>query len=205
MASDSLGIAISAPVCVAILRGDFRNTRTFKQYWGYLLLLAAFTLVAFAQNRVPLVLIVYPLLAMVLVRMGMGWAAISALFIAVSGSWFTLHGKGPFVPASIHSQDLSTLPLQFFIGSAVLLLYCISVVLEREHAIVRQLEKIAALHALVSENSRDAIILADLSGHRSYVSSAGENLGWNPEELLTQGGTGNDPSRRPAAGAGYLQ
>jgi diguanylate cyclase (GGDEF)-like protein/PAS domain S-box-containing protein len=74
------------------------------------------------------------------------------------------------------------------IGSAVLLLYCISIVLERERAIVRQLKKIAALHALVSENSRDAIILADLSGHRSYSSSAGENLGWKPEDLLTQGG-----------------
>ncbi len=70
----------------------------------------------------------------------------------------------------------------------LLLLVCIFIVLEREHALVRQLEKIAALHALVSENSRDAIILADLSGHRSYASTAGENLGWKPEELLTQGG-----------------
>jgi diguanylate cyclase (GGDEF)-like protein/PAS domain S-box-containing protein len=188
MTSDSLGIAIATPVCVAILRGDFRSTHTFKRHWNYLLLLAIVTVPAFAQNRVPLHFIIYPLLDMILVRMGMGWAAISALFVAVTGSWFTLYGKGPFAPVIPFAPNQSDLRLQLFIGSAVLLLYCISVVLERERAIVRQLEKIAALHALVSENSRDAIILADLSGHRSYVSSAGENLGWKPEDLLTQGG-----------------
>jgi diguanylate cyclase (GGDEF)-like protein/PAS domain S-box-containing protein len=69
------------------------------------------------------------------------------------------------------------------------MLYSISVILEREQSIVRQLEKIAALHALVSENSRDAIILADLSGHRSYGSAAAENIdGWKPEELMTEEG-----------------
>ncbi len=69
----------------------------------------------------------------------------------------------------------------------VFMLLTVSVELERERDTVRELEKIAALHALVSENSRDAIILADLSGHRSYVSSAAERLGWRPEDLLTQG------------------
>jgi diguanylate cyclase (GGDEF)-like protein/PAS domain S-box-containing protein len=188
MASDSLGMVISAPVCVAILRGDFKNTHTFKRHWGYLLLLFAFTLATFMQSRIPLGFIIFPLLAMVLVRLGMGWAALATLFVAVTGSWFTLHGIGPFAPAQFLAPERSILILQIFIGSAVLLLYCISVVLEREQAVIRQLEKIAALHALVSENSRDAIILADLNGHRSYVSTSGEHLGWKPEDLLTQGG-----------------
>jgi diguanylate cyclase (GGDEF)-like protein/PAS domain S-box-containing protein len=120
--------------------------------------------------------------------MGMGWAAISTLFVAVTASWCTLHGYGPFAQTHSLTPLGPVILLQVFIGSAVFLLYSISVVLEREQHIVRQLEKIAALHALVSENSRDAIILADLSGHRSYVSSAGESLGWKPEDLLTQGG-----------------
>ncbi|MFZ1084617.1 MAG: diguanylate cyclase [Terracidiphilus sp.] len=188
MASDSLGLAISAPVSIAILRGDFKNPHTFKRHWVYLLLLVAFTMAAFSQSRIPLFFFIYPLLAMVLVRMGLGWAAISTLFVAVAGSAFTLHGQGPFALTPSITFDESVLLLQTFIGSSVLLLYCISVVLEREYAVVRQLEKIAALHALVSENSRDAIILADLSGQRRYVSYAGENLGWKPEELLTQSG-----------------
>jgi diguanylate cyclase (GGDEF)-like protein/PAS domain S-box-containing protein len=53
---------------------------------------------------------------------------------------------------------------------------------------VRELEKIAALHALVTENSRDVVIIADFSGHRKYVSSAALTMGgWNPEELVNQG------------------
>jgi diguanylate cyclase (GGDEF)-like protein/PAS domain S-box-containing protein len=70
----------------------------------------------------------------------------------------------------------------------VFLLYGISAALERTQDSVRQLEQIAALHALVSENSRDAIILTDFSGHRKYSSSSAESLGWKPEDLLTQGG-----------------
>jgi len=188
MASDSLGMAISTPICVAILRGDFRNTHSFKSHWVYLILLAALTVSAFAQSRIPLVFLLYPLLAMILVRLGMGWAAIATLYVSVMGSWLTLRGQGPFAAAHLLAPEQSILMLQIFISSAVLLLYCIFVVLEREQSILRQLEKIAALHALVSENSRDAIILADLSGHRSYASSAGEHLGWKPEDLLSQGG-----------------
>jgi diguanylate cyclase (GGDEF)-like protein/PAS domain S-box-containing protein len=62
------------------------------------------------------------------------------------------------------------------------------VVLERQHESVRELEKIAAIHALVTENSRDVIIIADFNGHRKYVSSAALTMGgWNPEELVNQG------------------
>jgi diguanylate cyclase (GGDEF)-like protein/PAS domain S-box-containing protein len=188
IAADCLGIAIATPVCVAILRGHFKTTHCLKQQWVYLFLLASVTLTAFLQTSIPLMFVVYPLLALVLIRMGMGWAAISTLFAAVTGSWCTLHNQGPFAQAHSLTTAGPVILLQIFIGSAIFLLYSISVVLEREQDVVRQLEKIAALHALVSENSRDAIILADLSGNRSYASSAGESLGWRPEDLLTQGG-----------------
>jgi diguanylate cyclase (GGDEF)-like protein/PAS domain S-box-containing protein len=188
MASDSLGFAIAVPVSVAILRGDFRDWHSLRKHWIYLLLLAVFTQVVFTESRFPLVFLIAPLLVMVLVRMGMGWAAISTLYVAVTASWFTLHRMGPFAPTVSLAPDEPVLLLQIFIGSAVLLLYCVYVVLEREQSVVRRMEKIAALHALVSENSRDAIILADLDGRRSYVSTAGQNLGWRPEDLITQSG-----------------
>jgi diguanylate cyclase (GGDEF)-like protein/PAS domain S-box-containing protein len=186
--ADGMGIGIVTPACVAILRGDFSKAHNFRRHWIYLLLLVGVTLGTFLQIRFPLGFLIYPLLAMVMVRLGMRWAAISTLFIAIAGGWFTLHGEGPFAAAFSLAPHESVLILQTFVGSAVLLIYCIFVVLEREQVVIRQLEKIAALHALVSENSRDAIILADLSGHRSYVSTAGEHLGWKPEDLLTQGG-----------------
>jgi diguanylate cyclase (GGDEF)-like protein/PAS domain S-box-containing protein len=186
--ADCLGIGIATPVCVAILRGNFRITHQLKLHWIYLSLLAAVTLVAFSQSRLPLLFFVYPLLTLILIRMGMGWAAISTLFVAVTGSWFTLHGQGPFALSRTFAQIDPILSLQVFIGSGVFLLYCISVVLERQHESVRELEKIAAIHALVTENSRDVIIIADFNGHRKYVSSAALTMGgWNPEELVNQG------------------
>ncbi len=190
IASDCLGIGIATPVCVAILRGDFRHTFYSRRHWRYLLLLAAITVAAFSQSRLPLLFLVYPVLVLVLLRMGMGWAALSTLLVAAIGSWCAIHGVGPFAQSHLLMPAEPVLLLQVFIGSGVFLLYIICYVLEREQSIVRQLEKLTALHALVSENSRDAIILADLSGHRSYVSSAGESLGWKPEDLLTQDGFG---------------
>jgi diguanylate cyclase (GGDEF)-like protein/PAS domain S-box-containing protein len=71
----------------------------------------------------------------------------------------------------------------------MIMLYGVSTVLEKMSATERRLQMIATLHALVSDNSRDAIILADLSGHRSYGSAAAESIeGWKPEQLLTEEG-----------------
>jgi diguanylate cyclase (GGDEF)-like protein/PAS domain S-box-containing protein len=206
IASDCLGIGIATPVCVAILRGDFRHSFHTGRHWIYLPLLAAVTMAAFSQVSLPLLFVIYPLLVLVLLRMGVGWAALATLFVALVGSWCAIHGQGPFVQSRLLTPMEPTILLQVFIGSAVFLLYTIAYVLEREQSIVRELEKITALHALVSENSRDAIILADLSGRRSYVSSAGESLGWKPEDLLTQSGFAmihpNDQQRAQAIVSG---
>jgi diguanylate cyclase (GGDEF)-like protein/PAS domain S-box-containing protein len=188
VAADSLGIGIATPVFVAILRGDFRKIHHLRTQWVTLILLAAATIAAFQIDNPLCIFLIFPLLALVLIRMGMEWAAISTLLVAFTGGWCTLQGHGPFAPAHTFSHLDPAIQLQVFTASCVFLLYCISVVLEREQAMVRKLEKIAALHTLVSENSRDAIILADLSGQRSYVSSAAESLGWKPEELFTQEG-----------------
>jgi diguanylate cyclase (GGDEF)-like protein/PAS domain S-box-containing protein len=177
------GSAASIFNCCPLLR--------LRRQWRTALVAASFilvTLAAFALNWLPLLCAIYPLLALILIRKGSRWAGISILFVALTGIWFNLRGLGPFAPAHSLPPIDSTLQLMIFLGAGGLLLYFISAVLKRERGVVRQLEKIAALHALVSENSRDAIILADLSGHRSYVSSAAADLGWNPEELLTESG-----------------
>ena len=187
IAADCLGIAIATPVCVAILRGELRSTHRHAGQLVYLPLLAALTLIAFLHSWVPLLFFIYPLLILVLLRMGMGWATISMFIVSLAGGWFTRHGMGPFAAQHSMAQIEPVLQLQLFIGAGLLMLFPISVELEKEWDVVQQLKKIAELHALVSANSRDAIILADLAGHRSYVSSAAEGLGWRPEELLTQG------------------
>jgi diguanylate cyclase (GGDEF)-like protein/PAS domain S-box-containing protein len=186
--ADALGAAVSTPACVAILRAHFRETLGSKINWVYLLLLAAFTLAVFSQTRAPVAFLLYPLLLLVLLRMGLGWAAMATLFVAAVGCWGTVRGEGPFASYTSLTPLEPSIVLQVFIASGMFMLYSISVVLESQRATERRLRGIVSLHTLITENSRDAIIFADLKGNRRYVSSAIENLGgWRPEALMRQG------------------
>lgn len=187
-AADALGAAVATPACVAIFRARFKDTAGSIAGWIYMALLAAATLAIFSEASVPLSFLLYPLLVLILLRLGLGFAAVATLFVTTAGTLFTLQGKGPFALSTSVTPLEPTILLQVFIASAVFMLYSVSVVLEIQKKTERRLREIAALHTLITENSRDAIILADLKGNRRYVSSAAENLGgWSPEDLMKQG------------------
>lgn len=184
MASDSLGMAIGAPAFAAVFRTRWRNAVNWRGYWMYSGLAVGLSFAAFSQSRVPLVYLVYPLLVLVLVRLGLGFASLSALFVTAIAGWLTIHGSGPFANPDVAHPAQPALQLQLVIASAMVLIYSVSVVLEKQRSSETRLAKIASLHELVTENSRDAIILADFSGNRSYVSAAAERLvGWPPGEF----------------------
>jgi diguanylate cyclase (GGDEF)-like protein/PAS domain S-box-containing protein len=114
----------------------------------------------------------------------MGWAAVATLFAAAVGSWYTALGEGPFASSNSLTQHEPFILLQVFIASAMFTLYGVSVVLESLRSAERRLQEVAMCHELVTENSRDAIILADFNGHRTYVSAAVQRLvGWTTEEF----------------------
>jgi diguanylate cyclase (GGDEF)-like protein/PAS domain S-box-containing protein len=189
MAADSLGIAIATPAFAAILKTRFRNTVDWRQNWRYPSFLLLVAIAAFAQNRVPLIYLIYPLLVLVLVRLGLGYASLFTLLIAAIGEWSIICGYGPFAPASLPDPTTPSLHLQGAVASAIVLVYGISVVLEQQKATERRLQETVSLHKLVTENSRDLIILADFNGDRSYVSSASESMGgWKPEEAAALAG-----------------
>jgi diguanylate cyclase (GGDEF)-like protein/PAS domain S-box-containing protein len=182
-AADSLGIAISTPAFVAVFRTRLRSTADWRHGWFYPVLLLAVAFAAFAQNTVPLVYLIYPLLVLVLVRLGLGYASLFTLFVAAIAGWLTIHGSGPFANRDSSQPTQPALHLQLAIASAIFLIYAVSVVLESRRSIEHRLEKIAALHQLVTENSRDLIMLKDRHGDRTYVSAAIQSLlGWTPEE-----------------------
>ncbi|MGD0731994.1 MAG: diguanylate cyclase [Terracidiphilus sp.] len=186
--SDGLGISLATPACVAILRIRTREIASFGRNWFYLALLQLVTFAAFSQQRVPMLFLVYPMLVLVLLRMGLGWAALANLSVAIIGSWFTLHGSSPLILAKSISPSGPIIMLQVFIAAGMCMIYAVSVVLESRHATERRLQKIVAQHTLVTENSRDVIVLADFHGNRSYVSPAVSNLlGWSPVEVVKQG------------------
>jgi diguanylate cyclase (GGDEF)-like protein/PAS domain S-box-containing protein len=78
--------------------------------------------------------------------------------------------------------------LQIFVASAMFMLYTVSVILDTQQRTERRLQQIASLHAMVTENSRDVIILADFGGRPNYISPAVLSLtGWSPEETIFRG------------------
>ena len=189
--ADGLGTAVMTPACVAIFRDRFSKRQNWARNWAYLVLPAAFTVVVFSQTRVPVLFLVYPILLIVLLRLGLGWASLVALFVATVGSWFTLRGEGAFAMFSSLSPMEPSIILQIFIAGAMFMLYSVSVVLGNHTSVERRLQKIASIHALVTENSRDAILIVDFDGKPSYVSPAMESMtGWKAEEMMRLGGPG---------------
>ncbi len=182
---DGLGTAVTTPACVAIFRTGLKGAGKVERPWSYPVLLVLITFAGFSQTRVPVLFMVYPLLVLLLLRLGIAWASLGALFVTVTGGYFTLHGHGPLLITKSLAPEAPIVLFQIYIASGMFMLYCISIALDRQKATERRLQEIASLHHLVTENSRDVIILADFEERRSYVSSAAYRLaGWRAEELL---------------------
>ncbi len=188
VATDSLGACVVTPACVAIFRTRIPRSFCSSWNWAYLIPIAAATFADFSQTRVPLAFTLYPLLVLILLRLGLGWAATATLFVAAIGSWFTIHGEGPFAPSLSLSRLEPAVILQLFVATAMFMLYSVSIVIENLRSTERRLEEIVALHKLVTENSRDIIMLADCNGVPHYISPAVDALtGYKPSETMRRG------------------
>ena len=182
----SLGVSVTTPACVAILRTRILRLRAPAKAWASLLAVLPVSFAVFGQSRAPLPFVLYPLLVLVLIRLGLGWAAAATLFMAAVGGGFTLHGRGPFAASHVLSRMEPAVVLQLFVASAMMLLYGVSLVLEDLDKTYSQLQETLSLHKLVTENSRDVIIIADFEGRRRFVSDAGSYWGgWSRQELLS--------------------
>ena len=157
----------------------------WKAHWPFLVALVPVTLASFCQDRAPLLFLIYPTVALILFRMGLGWASISTLFVTAVGSWFTLRGMGPFWSLGSLSPVGPTMLLQLYIASGMFLVFAAASVLDTLRSTEKRLRETVSLHKLITENLRDAIILADFNGNRSYVSdSAATWGGWSRGELM---------------------
>jgi diguanylate cyclase (GGDEF)-like protein/PAS domain S-box-containing protein len=186
--ADGLGAGVATPAFVAVLHTRFRDTVNWKRHWVYPFLAAAVTVAAFSQTKAPFLFLIYPFLIPVLLKLRLGWAALVTLFVAWVGSWYTLHGAGPFSQFHALSPLEPSVVMQVFIAAAMFMLYCVSVVLESHADIERRLRKIAMLHKMVTENSRDIILLAGFDGVPHYISPAVETLtGWRADETMRRG------------------
>jgi diguanylate cyclase (GGDEF)-like protein/PAS domain S-box-containing protein len=188
--ADGLGVALATPACVAILRIRSSEIVSFAKHWFYLLLVVAVSVAGFSQSRIPLEFFLFPLLVLLLLRLGLGWASMALLFVAGVGNWYTVHGFGPFASSNYLTSLQPAIVVQAYFASAMFLLYSVSVVMESSRAMESRMRKIVARHSLVTENSRDVIILADFNGNRRFVSAAAQHLaGWTPREVMNQKST----------------
>ena len=180
---DGLGTAVATPACVAVLQAHLRSAKKAPHYWLYPSLLALITVAGFSQGRVLVLFLVYPLLVLILLRLGIASAALGAMFVTVAGTTFTALGRGPLLIFSSLTPAEPFVLLQVYIVAAMFMLYSISVVLDRKRATERRLREIVALHKLVTENSRDAILIVSPLGYPSFASPALETItGWSSEE-----------------------
>ena len=186
--TDSLGIAVATPACIAILH--MRIGEWFRPGWNLwvpaaLVVVAA---VAFHYPQAPLLSVIFPLLLLVLLRLGLGWASVSLLLVAAIGNWSFGHLKSYMASVPGISVTAPALHLQIFVIAGTFMLYSVSVVMENLRAAKRRLQEMAALHRLVTANSRDIILLADLDGIPRYISEAVYALtGWKPQETMNRG------------------
>jgi len=182
---DGLGIAVVTPTFVAILQSRMRGTDLLRKHWIYPAMVLAVTILVFSQSRFPLLFLVFPFLVLVLTRIDLGWAALSTLIVAVIGGWFTVHHSGPLALSVGSGVEWQAAILQLYLASAMFMLYAISIVFGNLRKTQSELRQIAALHKLVVDNSRDAIVLGDLDGTRTYVSPGIKAMtGWEPRELV---------------------
>jgi diguanylate cyclase (GGDEF)-like protein/PAS domain S-box-containing protein len=183
--SDGLGIAVVTPTIVAIMQSRMRSTHLLRRRWIYPVLVLVVSVVVFSQSRAPLLFLIFPFLVLVAIQIDLGWAALSTLMVALIGGWYTVHNYGPLALATSVGPDWKAAIFQLFLAASMFTLYAISVVFANLRKIQGELRQIAALHKLVVDNSRDAIVLGDLDGRRTYVSPGIKALtGWEPEDLV---------------------
>ncbi len=183
--SDGLGAAISTPAFVAIFMSRFRAKVNWKKNWVHLLVFVTVIVLAFVQVRTPALFLVYPLLILVTIRMGPAWAALGTLFMAGVATRCTMAGLGPFAAMAAVIPGEPGILMQGFLAVGVFMVYTVSMLMEGQRKAESRLKEIASLHTLVTENSRDVIVVSDFAGLHRYFSPAVERLtGWPAEHYV---------------------
>ncbi|MGB6827356.1 MAG: diguanylate cyclase [Terracidiphilus sp.] len=184
--TDALGMAVATPAFVAIFRTKFRKEAVGS--WTNMLYPAVLVIldpILLKQTVVPPMAVILPLLILTQLRLGLGWASIGVLYVAGMGSFHLLRSGAPSGNAGALGTQAEAIQFQLFLASAMFVLYTISVVMETLRSTERKLRETVYLHELVTENSRDVIVILDLLGNRNYVSAAAGSLGgWTRESLL---------------------
>jgi diguanylate cyclase (GGDEF)-like protein/PAS domain S-box-containing protein len=186
-AADVLGVATVTPLYLSYHYRRRFTTRSMAEAAILYSALALVTLVVFGLVTVPMLWVVLLFLVLLGMRLGFTGAALGLLMVSLIGGFFTVMGNGPLADSTSTSLNGKILLFQCFVATSMLALYVTEVGRARSNRMRLELVASETRFRLLTEASRDAIVLADLEGRRQYVSPAmTELLGWTEEELKAQ-------------------
>lgn len=196
----ALGNIIFTPFFALMISGDLvrwarsQTPFTLLEQAGLAAVVVLCGFVAFAQDRVPL--LVLPVLAtmMATYRFGRVGAALSVVLLAAIGAVLTMKGFGPLVLDFQHVGVSA--PEMGHVGSRVQLLQAyLAVIVLCAQPLARNiaergrlelaLREARALYRLLAENTTEIVLKTDADGFVTYVSPAAERSGvWRVGDLM---------------------
>ena len=184
-AADALGMATIAPLYLAFQDQEGFPGRSPQEVVGLFALLSVVTVAIFWQTRFPFLFLMTPFLLLLGVRLGMAGSALGLLLVSIIGGFLTTAGHGPVALMHMNTLAQRDRVFQFFIATAMLLLYVNEVLISESRHLQADLEGSERRFRLLAEASNDIILLTNLEGRHDYISpSVFEVLGWRQEEVL---------------------
>ncbi len=186
-ASHTLGMVIFATLTVVLRELGTKKIGTRGGNWKFarsMGLVAATTLGVFAQQRYPLLFMVYPPLLLGVFRhrftgFAIGVAIVVVISIAATGS-----GNGPLSLIPGASFEERTLLLQLFLAITCVTSLPVAIVLAERGRLAASLRDNERDYRMLAVHSRDLVVHLRADGKRLYTSPAvTELLGWEPHEL----------------------
>jgi len=186
-ASHTLGMVIFATLTVVLRELGARKIGYRGGRWKFarsMGLVAATTLGVFAQQRYPLLFLVYPPLLLGVFRHRFTGFAIGVAIVVVISIVATGSGNGPLSLIAGASFEERTLLLQLFLAITCITALPVAVVLAERGRLAAKLRDSERNYRMLAEHSRDLVVHMRADGQRLYISPAvTELLGWEPHEV----------------------
>jgi diguanylate cyclase (GGDEF)-like protein/PAS domain S-box-containing protein len=185
--SEALGMAIMTPLALAIRLEDLRSIVARKKVLETIVLLAlvsATALFVFWQNEYPIMFLLFPVLLLVMFRLGTSGSAAAVFLVSIPAIYCTLHGRGPFTMVRGGTFVAKDAVLYGFIVVLVSMVYAVAAALAGRRRLEIELRQSEGNFRVLAEYSQDMIVRTGLDGRARYFSpSVLELTGWTPAEL----------------------
>ena len=197
-----LGMVIVATLTVVALRqGSQLLGRPGRRLdlLACLLLLAATCVLVFAQERYPLLFLVYLPLLLLSYRHGLSGVVLGVLVVAPASGLAALFDAGPFHLVTQGGVLEGALLGQLFVGGGVLFALPVALAMTARRRLEADVRESEARYRLLADHANDIVARLRRDGSMAYVSpSIRDILGWEPEELTSDIVHPDDRGRRDA-------